>query len=233
MNSDHSFLGVLMLDTAFPRIVGDAGNAESYPFSVRFAVIDGAGSLDIVRDGPLSPEIIASFCKAAKMLEQHGAFGIVSTCGFLIQIQRQIAASVNIPVMVSALSLFPIIRTAIAHRPIGIITASKRSLGTGALKAADILSENVEIGGLETCPPFADTSLRSKKDQPRELNRDAIEKAVVAKAMAIQSSRPDLRAFLIECGNFPPYANAIRAATGHPVFSIIDAAKMIAQTSKF
>ena len=40
---------------------------------------------------------------------------------------------------------------------------------------------------------------------------------------------PDLGGFLLECGNLPPYADAIRAATGRPVFGILDAASLLWQ----
>ena len=45
------FLGILMLDTNFPRIIGDAGNVDSYDIPARTLVVSGAGSLDIVKIG--------------------------------------------------------------------------------------------------------------------------------------------------------------------------------------
>ena len=43
-------LGILMLDTRFPRILGDVGNAGSWPFPVRYAVVPGATPEAIVCD---------------------------------------------------------------------------------------------------------------------------------------------------------------------------------------
>ncbi len=45
-------LGILMLDTRFPRIVGDIGNAASFDFPVIFRRMEGIGSADAVTAHP-------------------------------------------------------------------------------------------------------------------------------------------------------------------------------------
>ena len=35
-------IGILMLDTKFPRIPGDIGNALTFPFPVRYRKVSGA-----------------------------------------------------------------------------------------------------------------------------------------------------------------------------------------------
>ena len=74
------FIGVLMLDTAFERILGDAGNPNSYHRPARTRVIELAGSTDIVRDGRPDPALVSAFCTAAKSLEAEGAVALTSTC---------------------------------------------------------------------------------------------------------------------------------------------------------
>ncbi|WP_393927881.1 aspartate/glutamate racemase family protein [Yoonia sp. R2-816] len=222
------FIGVLMLDTAFERVIADAGNPDSYHRPARLRVVENAGSPEIVRDGLPSPELVDAFCLAAQELEAAGAVAITSTCGFLISVQDRIAAAVTVPVMVSALSLFPLIRAAHGNRPVGILTASRQQLGPKALGAAGAVPDQVRIAGLEDCPAFAQAILVRKSDQPARIDRQGIADAAVARALMLCDETPDLGAILLECGNLPPYADAITAATGKQVYSILDAARLIA-----
>lgn len=225
------FLGILMLDTAFPRILGDAGNPYSYDLPARTRVIKNAGSLNIVKNGRPEESLVQQFCQAAQALEAEGAIALVSTCGFLISVQQDIASAVSIPVILSSLSLYPLLSNLFGKRPIGIMTASQSSLGDQILKAAGINAEDVRIVGFEDVPAFADAILRDKSEQLNSLDEQAIEQAAISKAKALISETPEIKAILLECGNLPPYANAIRNATGLPVFSILDAAKLVSSAS--
>ena len=222
------FIGVLMLDTAFERVPGDAGNPDSYHRPARLRVVKNAGSPEIVRDGLPDPDLVAAFCHAAQLLETDGAVAITSTCGFLIGAQDKIAAAVAVPVMVSSLSLFPLIRAAHGNRPVGVITASQTSLGQTALASAGIATNQARIIGMEDCPAFAQAILVPKAQQPDKIDHQAIADAAVARAVRLCNATPGLGAILLECGNLPPYAEAIRAATGKRVYSILDGARLIA-----
>ncbi|SFR32493.1 hypothetical protein SAMN04488002_0143 [Litoreibacter janthinus] len=216
-----------MLDTVFERIVGDAGNTASYHLPARTQVVPKAGSTDIVRDGTPDPALVASFCAAARSLEAEGAVALTSTCGFLVTVQDEIAKSVGIPVMVSALSLFPFVRAAHGNRPVGIITASKPNLGSAALSAAGIALDHALIEGMEDCEAFASAILVPKERQGGCISQEAIQTAVTEKAVRLCRAMPDLGAIVLECGNLPPYAQAIEAATGKRVYSILDGMKML------
>lgn len=217
-----------MLDTAFPRILGDAGNPASYHRPARIMIVPNAGSPDIVRDGAPHGILIAAFCNAAQRLEREGAIAITSTCGFLVAVQDQIAASVNIPVMVSALSLFPLVRQAHGNQPIGIITASKPHLGRTAMQAVGAAPDQVRIIGMEDCDAFASMILAPKSVQPDRIDAPTIKAATVAKAKALCAQDTQLGAIILECGNLPPYADAVADATGKRVYSLLDAARLIA-----
>jgi Asp/Glu/hydantoin racemase len=226
------FIGILMLDTAFPRIVGDAGNPESYPFPVQIKVVQGAGALDIVKPGQPDTRLLPDFIAAAQALERAGAVGIVSTCGFLVHFQERIAVAVNIPVIVSALSLYPTLRRACGTAPIGILTASAANLAAGGLRAAGIESDDVRLAGFETCAAFADAILTDQATELAAFDAPAISAHAVAQALLLLEKTPDIRCFLLECGNLPPYAEAIRAATDRPVLSILNAAQMLWDAAK-
>ena len=46
-------LGILMLETEFPRVHGDVGNAATFPFPVLYKVVPGATAYSVVKQkGP-------------------------------------------------------------------------------------------------------------------------------------------------------------------------------------
>lgn len=216
-------LGILSLDTAFPRIVGDAGNPDSYPFEARVQVVPEAFATGIVSDSPPDACILDAFIAAAQALERDGARAIVSTCGFLIHAQARVAEAVNVPVMLSALSLFGLVRATCPGR-IGILTASANALGPTTLAAADI--HDAEIAGMEHCALFRETFLAQKSDQRGAFSVAQMQTEVVDQAKAL-AARGSLSALILECGNLPPYAPAVRAALGLPVFTILDAGDLL------
>ena len=85
-----SRVGILMLETRFPRIPGDMGNGLTWPFPVLYKVVPGATPDRVVRHR--SQGLINAFLDAAAELVQLGADGITTTCGFLSLYQREIAA---------------------------------------------------------------------------------------------------------------------------------------------
>ena len=100
-------VGILMLDTRFPRIPGDMGNAATWPFPVLYKVVPGASPRRVVHDKAAG--LLDSFLDAAEELVRLGADGITTTCGFLSLFQREIAAHVGVPVATSSLMQIPLI----------------------------------------------------------------------------------------------------------------------------
>ncbi|HEX3497782.1 MAG TPA: hypothetical protein VHT04_00515, partial [Stellaceae bacterium] len=94
-------LGILMLETRFPRIPGDMGNAATWPFPVLYKVVKGASPKRVVEDR--ASGLRDAFLAAAKELVGLGADGITTTCGFLSLYQRELAAHVGVPVATSSL----------------------------------------------------------------------------------------------------------------------------------
>ena len=223
---DEPFIGVLMLDTTFERIEGDAGNSASYPFPVRIAVVSNADPTAIVRDQRPSAALIHAFCEQAQALQRAGAVGIVSTCGFLIHVQHEIAAAVSIPVLVSALTMGTLIRSAGGEQPIGVITASAPALGVNALASAGLTPTDVFVEGLNDEPAFASVYTAAKGNE-LPIDYPAIELAVIERANRLGSRRPPIGAIILECANLPTYKTQVRAATQLPVFDILDCAQLL------
>src|SRR5713101_6385026 len=63
-------VGILMLDTRFPRIPGDMGNAGTFPFPVRYHRVPGAGPDLVVRRG--AEGLLPAFVDGARQLEREG-----------------------------------------------------------------------------------------------------------------------------------------------------------------
>lgn len=218
------FLGVLALDTAFPRILGDAGNPASYPFPVRIRTVAGGEVPLVVRRGGPAPELADAFVAAAVALAAEGAVGLVTTCGFLVHVQNRLAAAVAVPVISSALLLAPLMVRACGGRPVGVLAADAGALDAAALAAAGIDPTQAVVEGLQDEPAFRDLILAEKAHQGRQIDTAALQAAVVRHGRALTVRCPDLGTIVLECTNLPPYAAALHRATGRPVVSILDAA---------
>ncbi len=222
-----SFLGVLMLDTAFPRIPGDVGNADSYDHPVRFHIVQGADVTRIVRGNPPDAALVEAFVQGARMLEAQGAWGILTSCGFLGHVQETLAAAVRIPVVASALCLGPLIRTVTGDQPLGILTADSSALTPTLLRACGLDPATVHIAGLEEQGAWQRLILAPKHEQALTLDPAEIGTLVEDTARALVAENPKIGALLLECTNLPPYVKYIRNATSLPVFDILHAAALM------
>src|SRR5437868_14236849 len=74
-------VGILMLETRFPRIPGDMGNGTTWPFPVLYKVVPGATPDRVVRHK--SAGLVNAFLDAAAEPGHLGADGIATTCGLL------------------------------------------------------------------------------------------------------------------------------------------------------
>jgi len=120
-------VGILMLDTRFPRIPGDMGNATTFDFPVRYHRVTGASPDRVVRQG--QRELLPAFVEGARFLEREGVRAITTNCGFLAKFQPELAASVSVPVFTSSLLLVPLVQRMLpAGRAVGVLTVNAASL---------------------------------------------------------------------------------------------------------
>ena len=215
-------VGVLMLDTRFPRIPGDMGNAVTFPFPVRYHRVSGAVPDLVVRRG--AEGLLDAFVDAARHLEREGVGAITTNCGFLVKFQRQMAAAVRVPVFTSSLLLVPIVHRLLAPgRRVGIMTVNAPSITAEHLVGAGIGPDiPLAVVGMETEKEFTRVML----DDELELDVDAARDEHVRVARRLVSEHPDVGAIVLECTNMPPYANDIRRETGLPVFDITALVRM-------
>ena len=214
-------LGIMLLDTSFPRVPGDVGNGSSYNFPIRLKTIAGATVQRVVYDA--DPTMLAVFIEGARALEAAGVAAITSSCGFLSPLQEQVARAVRVPVFLSSLLQVSMVYATTQSR-VAIITANAASLTDYVLRSAGIGPHiPVAIAGLEDVPAFREPILQNGA----ELDVEQIEREMVAVAGRLLQNYPDVGSFVFECHNLAPYGQAVQAATGKPVFDIIDFARWI------
>lgn len=209
-------LGILMLDTRFPRIVGDIGNPASFDFPVTFRTMSGIGPADAVAAHPDRPRVLAALKANAEALTAQGAAGITTSCGFLALYQDELAAASPVPVATSALLLIANLK----GRSVGVLTASAKNLTPAHLTAVGAPSDT-PVEGMPEMGSFAHTFLRNGTT----LDRDAVEGEAVTAGRALLAKHPAVDTIVLECTNLPPYKAALQRALGLPVHDVLDLLK--------
>ena len=217
-------IGILVLDCYYPFLPGNVANATTYDFPVRYAVVEGATADRLLYQA--DPTLIEPFIAAARKLQDEGVKAITGACGFMALFQKEIAAAVDIPVFASSLLQVPFVHQ-ITGKRVGIITADSSCLKPAHFSGTSI-SEDIPlaIGGMETKEAFMQGIIANIG----ELDDDGIRKGVVEVAQQLQSEHDDLGAILLECSDLPPYAHAVQAATGLPVFDFITMINYVHET---
>jgi len=206
-------LGVLMLDTRFPRIVGDIGNPASFDFPVILRTMEGIGPDDAVAAHPDRPRVMAALADNAAKLAEQGAAGISTSCGFLALYQDELARVSPVPVATSALLLIAKLK----GKRVGILTASARNLTPGHLTAVGAPGDT-PVEGMPEGSSFAATFIANGTT----LDRDAVEREAIAAGKALLTKHPAVDTIVLECTNLPPYKPALQRALGLPVHDVLD-----------
>ena len=209
-------LGILMLDTRFPRIAGDLGNPETFPFPVLIARIEGATPERVV--DRKAAGLLEPFVAGGEALIRAGAAGITTTCGFLSLFQQPLAERLGVPVAVSSLLMVPMVERLLpAGRRAGVVTFSKRLLTPEHLVAVGAPPDTP----VEGVPPEGVLATVIRRGE-RLLDERRVEAEVVDAGRRLAAAHPDLGAVVVECTNMPPYSRALRDALRLPVYDGYD-----------
>jgi Asp/Glu/hydantoin racemase len=204
------------------RIPGDIAHPKTWRFPVKYRRVQGACYETVV----VRPnrEVLAANIAAARDLEAEGVGAIVTNCGFNAIFQRELADAVAVPLVASSLVQVPLVsRMLRSGAVVGIITADTECLTPLHLQSVGITTEmGVVIRGVEHTQGFS--SVRA--DPSAKLDVPAFEAELVAVAMELIASQP-VGALVLECTDLPPFAAAIRKATGLAVFDIVTLAHMV------
>lgn len=207
-------VGILMLETRFPRVPGDIGNAGTWPFPVLYRVVRGASPDRVVRHR--AEGLLADFIEAGRELVAQGADGLTTNCGFLSLFQAELAAAVQVPVATSSLMQAPLIQCLLPpDRRVGILTISAESLSPDHLAAAGVDPQTPVVGtesGREFTRAILDDEARLDVELARLDHLDA--------GRRLLAEHPEVGAILMECTNMVPYAPLLRQELGVPIYSI-------------
>ena len=226
----HQGLGLIKLDTLFPRLPGDLGLASSWGPRVKEFVVRGALPDVIVKqqqsyaDSAYAP----AFAEAVKTLVQSGVAAITTSCGFLVLWQRELQALSPVPLVTSSLCLLPALLA--QEEQVGVLSIDVNSLSPLHWLGAGLSSHHLDrlvLGGLPADSHFCQSILGNRN----QMDAGQAQTEVVAAARAIQQTAPHLQTLVLECTNLPPYQMAIEEATGLKVISLRDSAVLLAAAS--
>ncbi len=223
------YLGILNLERGD---LPDAPPPEAWPgsllnptatfhFPVLAETVARAWVENVVRGDPaLEPAFIA----AARRLVHRGAVAITSTCGFSIRHQAAVAASVNVPVVMSSLLLLPaLLRQFPAAAKIAVLTYDSSHCGEDLLGVHDPRERaRIVVGGIEGGKFWHD----EMKQPAPPIDVVGMEQDVTGCVARLRAKHPEIAAILFECAGFPMVATAIRQIVDLPVYDITDLCRM-------
>ncbi|MER5424791.1 aspartate/glutamate racemase family protein [Streptosporangium roseum] len=219
-------IGVLCLDTSFTKIPGHIRNRTTFDFPVAYKVVEGATAERVVSQA--DPRLLEPFVRAARELEAQGVAAITGACGFLVIFQKQLADAVGVPLYSSSLIQLPAVHRMLrSDQKVGLLVAKKRSLTRRHLEAIGGEHVPVCVAGMEEQPEFREVMLEGRR---AELDAGRLESEVLSQAEQLARDNPDMGALVIECTDLVPFAHAIQARIGVPVFDIVTLTEMVYRT---
>jgi glutamate racemase len=216
-----SVLGIIMLDTQFPRPKGDVGHPETFGVSTHKDIFKGVFPARVVTSAASlrQARTVPGFQAMVRNLQARGVQAITTSCGFLVLLQKELQAVAKIPVVTSSLLQLPALLA--REQQVGVLTISAGSLSAEHLRAAGVPKERLKDVIIQGVPAGTEFVSKILGNQPT-LDVQQAEKDVAAAALALKARAPQLKTLVLECTNIPPYKAAIEEATGWQVLSLID-----------
>jgi hypothetical protein len=209
-------VGVMMLENTLPRPAGDVGNARTFTFPVAYDVIAEAETTRVVEDKAAG--LLGNALTTGRRLVALGARAVTTCCGFLAIYQRELAKDLDVPVATSSLLQIPLVlQTLRPDQSVAVLTVNGATLTEEHLLAVGVDERHlarVGIYGLEETEHFYPMIVG--KISELDVHRACAE-VVDAACRAVRQDNT-IGAFVFECTNLPPYAAAVRRATGLPVW---------------
>lgn len=216
----NAAIGVLRIDYSYPPIPGDVDHVASYGYKVKFSMVQGL-TFEKAQQAVLDDAIQESFRQAVQQLESQGVIAITGDCGFMMAFQPFVRSLTDLPVLLSSIIQAPMLVA--AHAPqakFAVFTANSTTFDKDRLLAQSGISVPPEqwiVVGLQDLPGFEAVAIGGL------VPAEVVQPGIIARARDLVAREPNLKAILLECTELPHYADALRAATGLPVFDAITA----------
>jgi Asp/Glu/hydantoin racemase len=205
-------IGILMLESRFPRIPGDGGHAATWPFPLLYKVIRDATPERVVRQG--AEGLLDAFIEGARELIRMGADGITTNCGFLALYQAELAAACQVPVAASSLMQVPWVQSLLPPgKRVGIVTVSASTLTPLHLERAGARPDSPVVG-TESGQEFSRVLLGDEL----ELDVARARRDVLDAGERLVREHGNIGAVVLECTNMIPYAADMSDRLGLPVY---------------
>ena len=216
-------LGIIILDDVYPGFPGDVRNASAYPFPIQYEIAQDVDIHTLVvqedKSACLEPVV-----RAARNLEKMGCRAIAAECGYFACFQREVAASVGVPVFMSSLLQVPLAQQLVGpERVVGILMANASYLTDRHIESVGIrLGTNYVIGDAMSsgrCREFDHLWTKELRSDPPAADYAKAEAEFVQVAVEFFQQHPNMGAMVLECTGFPPFARALQREIEIPIFS--------------
>ena len=233
-----------MLNTQFPRLPGDIGNPVSFTsFDVKpvYERVPVATVAKVVTGDGIESEVAAQLLAAATRFGKVQVDLVLTSCGYLGELQAPLQQAAGVPVVASSLALIPFLKSVYGvDAKLGVMTFDSRRLKPHHLllqSSPESLNEQRElqstesivVHGMESSSAFysmiAEDELHT--DLPPLHQKLQLEVMAAAK----QFREAGIAALVLECTNLSPFKKEIREATGVPVFDIVDVSRFLLAAS--
>lgn len=217
-------LGVLSLESYFPKPDGHIKYPASFDFPILYKTVQGATIDRLIRER--DPELLKPFIEAAQELEREGVKAITGSCGFLALHQKALADAVNIPVFMSSLIQVPLVsRMLKSDQKVGVVVANSEALTQDHLAGVGIADEPMVVGGMQHQPQFAEVILRG---DTVDLDMDLFEQELTSVIAAMLEENTEVGAIVLECTDLSHFAPQLQQKFGLPVFDLSSLTRMVA-----
>lgn len=207
-------VGILMLETKWPRVPGDTGHAATWPFPVLYKVVKGTSAHVVVHEK--SRGLKQAFLEAARELVREGADGITTTGGFLGILQQDLADYAGVPVASSSLMQIPLVQAMLPRgRRVGVLTVQGARLDAEHMAAVGAPADT-PIVGTENGQEFTRVLLGDED----VMDYDKAEQDVMAAGHELMRRHPEVGALVLECHNMAPYSWRLQNELGVPVYDV-------------